>query len=126
MSAKLKLDGSDTEYDVIQISYSIHQPKDFKTGKPSAEVNKGSLNMTVEAGAGTELIEWAIDNHGKKNGTVTFSKFDEEGTLRELKFEDGYLTGFSESMSNNGKLSTTLEVSTRVLNIGDAKIESRW
>lgn len=126
MAAKLKLDGSDTEYEVVQISYSIHQPKDFKTGKPSAEVNKGSINMTVEAGEGNELVDWAVDNHGKKNGTVTFAKFNEEGTLRELKFEDAYLTGFSESMSGTGKLNTTIEVSTRVLNIGDAKIESKW
>jgi Hemolysin coregulated protein Hcp (TssD) len=126
MAAKLKIDGSDIEFEVLQMSYSIHQPKDFKTGKPTSEVNSGSINMSVNAGSDTIFVNWAIDSYGKKSGSITVSKFEEEGTMREIKFEDGYLTEFSETVGGNGTLTTSMGITCKKLDINGEVIEKKW
>ena len=126
MAATLKLDGCDTEFEVLQFSYSLHQPKDYKTGKVTDTVQANSLNLTVNAGGDTELAKWALSDTDQKSGSIEVSNFNGEGSERTLKFEGAFLTGFSESMSGNGKMNTTMEISFMKLDIDGEVIEKKW
>jgi type VI secretion system TssD-like protein len=71
---------------------------------------------------------WMIDPYAKKNGSVVFKKIDQDSTLKEVKFEDAYCVGYSESFSANSAsaMTLTLNISARKITVGDATHEKKW
>ena len=54
----------------------------------------------------------------------------EEVNLRgkEVKFEDGYCVGYSESFNANSAsaMTVTINISARKISVGDASLEKKW
>lgn len=124
--AMLKIDG--TEYRVLHCSYSLGQSTDHTTGKPTSDVMGGQINVEVESTKDTKLFELMINAHKKINGDIQFLKQDEDSPMKELKFEDAFVTGYSESMDarTNSPMSTSIVVSARKMTLGSASHENKW
>ena len=124
-SAKFKANGK--EYDVISCVYSLGQSTDEK-GRPAGAVYGGTMSLQVVTDDDDTLAGWMIDAYKKISGSVVFNKIDEDSTLKEVKFEDGYCVGYSESFSANSAspMVTSINISARKITIGGATHETKW
>ena len=122
--ATFKLDGN--EYDVISCVYSFGQATDEK-GRPASDVQGGNISVQYSED-GTGVLGWMIDPYAKKNGSIVFNKTDQDSTLKEVKFEDGYCVGYSESFNANSAsaMTATVNISARKISVGDATHEKKW
>lgn len=114
-NATLKVEGG--EFDVLACNYSFGQSTDDK-GRPASDVKSGSLFVQITTGDDTSLLGWMIDPHKKTSGSIVFKKIDEDSTLKEVKFEDAYCVGYSESFN-----ATSASAMTVSLNIAARKID---
>ena len=62
------------------------------------------------------------------SGVITFKKDDEDATMKELKWENGYITGLNEGIQVVGDqpMTITISISAQKINIGDALLEQNW
>jgi hypothetical protein len=123
--ATFKLDGN--EFEVISCVYSFGQATDEK-GRPASDVQGGNISLQVVTSDDTSLVAWQIDPYAKKNGSIVFNKTDQDSTLKEVKFEDGYCVGYSESFNANSAsaMTVTINISARKISVGDASLEKKW
>jgi hypothetical protein len=124
--ATITLDG--TEYRLLHCSFSLGQNTDYTTGKPTSDVMGGQVNAEFESTKDTTAFKMMIDPNKKFAGSIKFFKQDEDSPMKELKFEDAFLTGYSESMDarNNSPMSTSVVISSRKLSIDGATHENKW
>jgi Hemolysin coregulated protein Hcp (TssD) len=122
--ATFKLDGN--EYDVISCVYSFGQATDEK-GRPASDVQGGNISVQFSED-GTGVIGWMIDPYAKKSGSIVFNKPDQASTLKEVKFEDAYCVGYSESFNANSAsaMIATVNISARKISVGDTTLEKKW
>jgi hypothetical protein len=120
-----KLDGK--EYEVLNCVYSFAQATDEK-GQPASDVHGGNMSLQFVATDDSSLIGWMVDPYGKKSGSVVFNKTDQDSTLKEVKFEDAYCVGYSESFSASSSSAMTISInlSARKITVGDATHEKKW
>lgn len=102
---------------MLSCNFSFGQATDDK-GRPASNVQGGSIFVQIVTSDDTSLLGWMIDPHKKTNGSIVFKKIDEDSTLKEVKFEDAYCVGYSESFN-----STSASAMTVSLNISARKIE---
>ncbi len=114
-NATLKVEGG--EYDVLSCNFSFGQATDDK-GAPASGVKGGSIFVQITTSDDTALLGWMIDPHKKTSGSIVFKKVDEDATLKEVKFEDAYCVGYSESFN-----STSASAMTVSINISARKID---
>ena len=123
--ATFKLDGN--EFDVISCVYSFGQSTDEK-GRPASDVQGGNISLQISVDDDSSIMGWMIDPYSKKSGSIVFNKTDQDSTLKEVKFEDGYCVGYSESFNANSAsaMTVTLNISARKISVGDATHEKKW
>jgi Hemolysin coregulated protein Hcp (TssD) len=124
-AATFSLDGND--YPVLSCTYSFAQGMDSK-GQPSTDVQGGTIAMQIASSDDTSIASWMIDPGAKKDGSIVFKKADGDGTLKEVKFEEGYCVGYSESFSSTSSMpmTITLNITCKKLSVGDATHEKKW
>ncbi len=125
-SAQFSVDGGDP-LDVISCTYSFGQATDEK-GRPSSGVHGGTISLQIAAPDDDALVGWMIDPYKKSNGSIKFDKIDEASTMKEVKFEEGYLVAYSESFhaESSTPMTASLNISARKITIGNASLESKW
>ncbi|MEM6805300.1 MAG: type VI secretion system tube protein TssD [Bacteroidota bacterium] len=130
MSFKAALVLGGKEYQILNVNFSVNQNTDYRSGKPSTEVMPGSISMEIELDGENikDFWIWSVDSKMKKSGSIKFFKFDEDASMFELAFEDGFCTGFSAQMSavSSSPMTVNLTVSSRVLDIDGAGIDLTW
>ncbi|GAB3542727.1 type VI secretion system tube protein TssD [Spirosoma fluminis] len=128
MAFKATIDLDGTEYRLLHCSFSLGQNTDYTTGKPTSDVMGGQVNAEFESTKDTNAFKLMINPNAKFSGTIKFFKQDEDSPMKELKFEDAFLTGYSESMDarNNTPMSTSVVISARKLSIDGASHENKW
>jgi len=126
--ALLEIDG--TTYKVDNCNFSLHQATDHRHNKPTSEVSPSSISFDVRVDGDriSDLWKWGMDPREKRSGNVKFYKVDEDASMFELNFEDGYCTTFSYHMSSSGSSDMTVhvEISCRKLGIGEDQMEMEW
>ncbi|HEX4852074.1 MAG TPA: type VI secretion system tube protein TssD [Puia sp.] len=124
-AAKFKLDGN--EFSVLSCSYAFGQGVDAK-GQPTTEVQGGNISLQIAASDDSSIIGWMIDPNGKKNGSIVFQRSDQDSTLKEVKFEEGYCVGYSETFNANSTMPMTisLNITAKKISVGDASLEKKW
>jgi len=127
MSFKAKLKIAGKELDVLTCNYKFHQEID-STGRPSSVTRGGQINLTVESTADTDFFEWMCNSFERKDGSIVFYRSDAEGTLKELKFKEGYLTEFGEDFASIGSeaFSSTFTISAREITMGTSTHKNEW
>lgn len=121
--ATLKVEGG--EFDVLSCNFSFGQATDEK-GKPASSVQGGSIFVQIVTSDDTSLLGWMIDPYKKTSGSIVFNKTDEDSTLKEVKFEDAYCVGYSESFNSTSASSMTvsLNISARKVDISGVAHEN--
>jgi hypothetical protein len=124
-AATFKLDGND--FPVISCVYSFGQALDAK-GQPSSDIQGGNISLQIAASDDSSIIGWMIDPNGKKNGSIVFKRADQDSTLKEIQFEEGFCVGYSESFTANSTnpMTITLNISAKKISVGDATLEKKW
>ena len=124
-SASFEMDGN--KFPVISCTYSFGQAMDAK-GQPSSDIVGGNISLQIAATDDSSIIGWMIDPNGKKNGSIIFKRSDQDATLKEVKFEEGFCVGYSESFTANSQMPMTisLNISAKKVSVGDATLEKKW
>jgi len=123
--ASLNFEGED--FDVIKCNYAVERDVDSK-GRPSSNLYGGKINITVESTTKVSLFDKMASQFKPNTGTITFKKDDDDATLKELKWENGYIVNLEEGMSIVGELPMliTLTISAQNFTIGDAVFTQNW
>lgn len=124
MSFKAKMTVDGTDYDVVSCSYGFRQSVDA-SGRPTSEVKSSDIALLLVSSEDNSIMEWGVDSYGKKDGTITFNKTDQDQKMKELNFTDGYVTSYNESFGGDTMM-MSITISCRTLKIGDAEIDNGW
>lgn len=121
----LEIEG--TKYRVRQSNYTLHQNTD-ENGRPSSQVMGGTIELEVESSDATALLDWMLDKTGKKSGTLTFSKTDEEGNLKTIEFKDAFCVSYTESMDaiSNKPMNIKIIISAKSISVAGVSHENVW
>ncbi|MEL6988670.1 MAG: type VI secretion system tube protein TssD [Bacteroidota bacterium] len=130
MAFKATLDLEGTNYVVEACNFSLGQETDYRYGKPTSQVSAGeiSLELRVDGDKLKELWIWGKEHDMKKGGTIKFFKIDEDASLFELKFEDGFCTSFAYNMTSHGSsdMTVSIHVSAKSIEVAGEKFELNW
>ena len=123
--ATLNLGGK--EFDVLECNYKLERDVDVK-GRPASNIYGGRVRVRVESTDDTSILEQMVNQFKPVNGSIIFKKGDEEAKMKELMWENGYITSFEEGIQIHGAspMATTFEVSAQILKIGGAEFEQNW
>lgn len=123
--ATLSLGGK--EFDVLDCNYKLERDVDVK-GRPASNIYGGKVRVRVESTDDTSILEQMVNQFKPVSGSIIFKKGDEESKMKELMWENGYITSFEEGIDISGTspMSTAFEVSAQVLKIGGAEFEQNW
>lgn len=127
MSFRANLNFEGEDFDVIKCDYTIERDVDSK-GRPSSNLYGGKVHITVESTSKISLFEKMASQFKPNSGTIAFKKDDEDSTMKELKWENGYIIGLEENMAITGEtpMLITITISAQSLSIGDAIFEQNW
>lgn len=129
MAYKMTLDLGGKKYDVINSSFAFARSVDAK-GRPSSGVYGGEIHLTVESYADTTLLEIMLNKQNKpQKGSVTYDQGTNDGKMKELKFEDGFITQYAETATAQtaDSMLINITISARVISMGDAaKLTNLW
>ncbi|MDR3095430.1 MAG: type VI secretion system needle protein Hcp [Bacteroidales bacterium] len=123
--ANLNFEGED--FDVIKCNYTVERDVDSK-GRPASNLYGAKINITVESTSKISLFDKMATQFKPNTGTISFKKDDEDATLKELKWENGYIVNLEEGIAIVGDhpMLTTMTVSAQKFTFGDAILEQNW
>jgi len=117
---------------VYEVKYEIYTSKD-ETGRPSDRAHAGLIYVTRESDETSDICRWAMDSSQPnwKAGKVTLKDPKSESTMKELVWEEGFITRYQEAVphvKNNpdDQVFEKFEISCHRLTMGDAAIDNRW
>jgi hypothetical protein len=127
----LEIDGVQYK-NVYEVTYTIYTAKD-DTGRPSDRAHAGTIKVARESDDNSDIARWAMDSSQPnwKAGKVIFKDPKSESTMKELSWEEGFITMYEEFVphirnSPDEQMYEYFEISCHRLNIGDAQIDNRW
>jgi hypothetical protein len=123
--AKLQFEGK--EYDVLDCNYSFRRDVDLK-GRPSSSVYGGNIYVTVESTDDTKIIAQMVNQFKPNSGTVTFNKGDEEAKMKEVKWTNGYIINYNESLdiASREPMQISFVVSAEKISVEGAEVDHKW
>lgn len=117
---------------VYEVTYELYTSKD-ETGRPSDRAHAGLICITRESDETTDISRWAMDSSQPnwKAGKVTFKDPKSESTMKELAFEEAFITKYHEVIPHiknkpDDQVFEKFEISCHRMTIGDASIDNRW
>jgi len=125
--ARLDLD-SLSDIRVISFSYSLSRDVDH-TGRPSGGIRGGTIDLTIESTKDTTLFEWITDPTVRKSGTIKIMDEANPGaSMKDLEFEDAYITNYNETFSWHGgeNMVESFSLSAKKIIIGGGEHENEW
>lgn len=129
MSFRARLEVAGRKYNIINVNYSLAQETD-PTGRPSAQIRGGRIEITLRSTNETRFFEWMTNSYEKKNGKVVFTKKDSNTPLKELNFTDGYVVKYKEKFDSLGlgrsSITETFTISAKAINMGLGEHVNEW
>jgi hypothetical protein len=127
MAFKTKLSFESKEYDVLDCDYSFNRDVDLK-GRPSSNVYGGSIFITVESTDDTTILAQMVNQFKPNTGTVTFFKGEEEAKMKELKWENGHIIDYNESLDVVGRepMKISFAVAAEKISVEGAEVDHKW
>lgn len=126
MAFKADLTVKGTVYKVLHCNYSLRRNTDEK-GQPSSFIYGGRIDLTLESGAKTELLELMVD-HAQFDATMVVKKDDQEAKLRDFTFTEAHIVSFEESINaySSDEMTHHITITANKMKIGDASIDNEW
>lgn len=128
-SAKLFIDGSETDYVVRRFSWSLRQQTDV-VGRPDARVQGGQLQVEVDSQPDELVHHWALDDTKKMSGRLVVAAADDASVARKIiTFTDAYCIGMSKQFDGSASVQSmtmTLTLSADKLKSGSIELDNKW
>jgi hypothetical protein len=123
--ANLNFEGED--FDIIKWNFGVERDVDSK-GRPASNLYGAKINITVESTTKVSLFDKMSTQFKPNTGTITFKKDDEDATLKELKWENGYIVTLEEGIQVVGDhpMLITMTISAQNITFGEALLEQNW
>lgn len=129
MSFRARLEVAGRKYNIINVNYSLAQETD-PTGRPSAQIRGGRIEITLRSTNETRFFEWMTNSYDKKNGKVVFTKKDSNTPIKELNFTDGYVVKYKEKFESLGlgrsSITETFTISAKAISMGLGEHVNEW
>ncbi len=127
MSFRATLIFNSKEYDILECDYHLKRDIDSK-GRPASNIYGGLVNIHIESTEDTTILEQMINQFKPISGSIVFKKDDEEGKMKELSWENGYIISFKEDIDVVGSrpMSTSFTISAQIIKVGAAQFEQNW
>ncbi|MDR0796407.1 MAG: type VI secretion system needle protein Hcp [Tannerella sp.] len=127
MAFRATLSYEGEEFDVIKTNFTVCRDVDSK-GRPSSNLYGAKINITVESTDKVSLFEKMASQFKPNSGSIAFKKDDEDATLKELKWENGYIVNLEEGIHVVGDhpMLITMTVSAQKITFGDGILEQNW
>ena len=130
MAFKSKLSFNGKEFDVVYCDYQLKRKVDSK-GRPNSEIQGGCeegglLKVTIEATEDTSITEAMANQYKPTTGTVIFNRGNEEAKMKEISWENGFITEIKEAFDLTKKdqdqvMLLSFTVSAQILKVGTAE-----
>lgn len=126
MAYHATLDFGGKEFDVVRSECCIERRIDSK-GRPSTNLYGGRITIQVESNDDTMIFEHMASQFKPNSGTITFTK-DEVDVMKEVKWENGYIIGFEESMRNTTgtPMMISFTISAQTIVAGGEELKQNW
>jgi hypothetical protein len=123
--AKLNIEGE--EMNVLHCGFRFTQGTDV-TGKPVAIPRGGTIQLTVESNAGTELFDWMVSATQTKSGSITFFRRDNMSKLKTLEFSNAHCVDYYETFDHVGDnpMQVQLRLSAHEIKLNDSEFKNNW
>ncbi len=128
MAYKMTLDFGGKQYDVLSSSFAFNRSVDAK-GRPSSGVYGGEIHLTVESYDDTTLLETMLNKQNKaQKGSIGYDQGTNDGEMKKLEFEDGFITSYQESAAahSSDSMVISITISARVIKMKDAEHVNEW
>ena len=115
-------------FDCLFSSVSLFRNIDDK-GRVSSGVKGGVLKMRIESTEDGTVVSQMINKQFTPfDGSIVYMKSDEEGELKRVDWQGGYVIKFTEQFDadNEEKMTIYFEVSAEIINFGPASQDNRW
>jgi hypothetical protein len=127
-TAELAIEGK--TFPIRRCEYGFSQKVDL-FGKPIPLVTSSTIKLEIPGTEDETNISWAANDRKKLGGTISFYNAD-QSVFKEIKFEDGFCIQYREDIQLLKSTVSTplyvhfLEISAKVISIGDLKHDSHW
>ena len=129
MSFRARLEVAGRKYNIINVNYSLAQETD-PTGRPSAQIRGGRIEVTLKSTNETGFFEWLTDSCEKKDGKIVFVKRNSNVPFKELNFTAGYVVKYKEKLDSLGigrsSFTETFTISAKAIRIGMGVHVNEW
>jgi hypothetical protein len=118
-----------TEYRLLKFSYTLNQPIEEKTNRPTSSVIGGTIECWVKSTGDSTFWEWMCDPTMRKDGSIDLFKMHEDSSLRKLEFSKAYCVEFTESFNFTGEDGPTIQhfkLAARTMKIGETDHNNEW
>lgn len=123
----LKVGG--TEYRLMKFSYTLVQPTEEKTNRPTSSVIGGTIECWVKSTEDNTFWEWMCDPTMRKDGSIELYKMNEDSPLRTLEFQKAYCVEFTEAFNFTGEDGPTTQhfkLAARSMKILEVEHNNEW
>lgn len=124
---QLKFNGGDAQK-IIKLNYSVSRNTDV-SGRVASDPSNALIKVTVEATESSEILETLLNGKYKPTkGEILFNKSHEEGTLIDLKWENGYVIHHEVDYDalNDDNMLISFVVSAEIIDYGTANYKGEW
>ena len=120
------LDFEGNKFDVISSECRIERSVDGK-GRPSSNLYSGKIAIQIESNDDTTIFERMASQYTPNEGTITYTK-DEVDQMKEVKWKNGYIVSFEESMKNTTGAPMTISfvISAQTVIVGGETLTQNW
>lgn len=128
MSFKALFKTTGQEFRVLSSSYNVYRAVD-EMGRPTSSTVGGEITITMESNANNLFFEHISVGEMLKEGKITFIKRNEEATMRELSFQNAFISSFSETFDHSGgsgAMITSITLVAQVVTMGNGEIVNEW
>ena len=123
----LKFNGG-SDQKVLKLNYSVARSADV-SGRVASDPSNALIKVTVEATEDSHILESLLNGKYKPTtGDITFNKSHEEGTLINLKWENGYVIQHEVDFDalNENNMLVSFVISAEKIEYGGASYEGSW
>lgn len=130
MAFKATLDIGSGEATLENVHFALTQATNGQTGKPTSQVAPSAITCEIRVSKDNikEFWLWGMGNNEMKDGTIKYYKIDEDASLFELKFEQGFCTSFSSHMSasSTSDMTISIAISAKKMELDGEGFDIEW
>ena len=119
--------GDSDNFDVLNFKVKFNRDVDPK-GRPASDVYGGKIWLEIESTPDTAVLERMFKQYAPCSVSVVFKKANEDSKMKELTFENGYITDYEESLcvANDYPMTIKFAVSAQTVQMENAKFVQDW